>query len=57
MKSVDLFTGAGGLSCGLKQSGFTTLLTNGRVPKFSETYQLNHQDTNVIVGDAYLLGC
>ncbi|MEQ1557393.1 MAG: DNA cytosine methyltransferase [Methyloglobulus sp.] len=51
MKSVDLFSGAGGLSCGLKQSGFTPLLANELVPRYAETYQKNHQDTQVIVGD------
>lgn len=51
MKSIDLFAGAGGLSCGLKQSGFIPLLANELVPQYAETYQLNHQDTQVIVGD------
>lgn len=51
MKSVDLFAGAGGLSCGLKQSGFTPLLANELVSQYAETYQLNHQETQVIVGD------
>jgi DNA (cytosine-5)-methyltransferase 1 len=51
MKSLDLFAGAGGLSCGLKQSGFIPLLANELVPQYAETYQLNHQDTQVIIGD------
>lgn len=51
MKSVDLFAGAGGLSCGLKQTGFTPLLANELVPQYAETYQLNHQEAQVIVGD------
>jgi DNA (cytosine-5)-methyltransferase 1 len=51
MKSVDLFAGAGGLSCGLKQSGFTPLLANELVPQYAETYQINHPDTQVIIGD------
>ena len=51
MKSVDLFAGAGGLSCGLMQSGFTPLLANELVPQYAETYQLNHQRTHVIIGD------
>lgn len=51
MKSIDLFAGAGGLSCGLKQSGFTPLLANELVPQYAETYQLNHQETQMIVGD------
>lgn len=51
MKSVDLFAGAGGLSCGLKQSGFSPILANELVPQYAETYQINHQDTQMIVGD------
>jgi DNA (cytosine-5)-methyltransferase 1 len=51
MKSVDLFAGAGGLSCGLKQSGFTPLLANELVPQYAKTYQLNHTETQVITGD------
>ena len=51
MKSVDLFAGAGGLSCGLKQSGFTALLANELVPQYAKTYQLNHPETQVITGD------
>jgi len=51
MKSIDLFAGAGGLTCGLKQSGFKSLLANELVPQYAETYQLNNQDTQVIVGD------
>ncbi len=51
MKSVDLFAGAGGLSCGLKQSGFSPILANELVPQYAVTYQINHQDTQMIVGD------
>ena len=51
MKSIDLFAGAGGLSCGLKQSGFTPILANELVPQYAETYQLNHPETQVIIGD------
>jgi DNA (cytosine-5)-methyltransferase 1 len=51
MKSIDLFSGAGGLSCGLQQAGFQPLLANELVPQYAETYQANHPDTEVIVGD------
>jgi DNA (cytosine-5)-methyltransferase 1 len=51
MKSIDLFAGAGGLSCGLRQAGIVPLLANEWVPQFAETYKLNHPDTEVIVGD------
>lgn len=51
MKSIDLFAGAGGLSCGLKQAGFTALLANEFVPQYAETYQLNYPETHMMVGD------
>ena len=51
MKSIDLFAGAGGLSCGLKQAGFQPLLANELVPQYAETYRLNHPETEMVVGD------
>ncbi len=51
MKSVDLFAGAGGLSCGLEQSGFKPLLANELVAQYAETYKLNHGNTKVVIGD------
>jgi DNA (cytosine-5)-methyltransferase 1 len=51
MKSIDLFSGAGGLSCGLQQAGFLPLLANELIPKYAETYQVNHPNTEMIVGD------
>ena len=48
---IDLFAGAGGLSCGLEMAGFHPILANEMVNQFAETYKLNHKDTNVIVGD------
>lgn len=51
LKCVDLFAGAGGLSCGLGLAGFHTVLANELVPQYAETFKLNHPDTNVVVGD------
>lgn len=51
MKSIDLFAGAGGLSCGLKMAGFKPLLANELVPQYAATYSLNHPDTEMVVGD------
>ena len=51
MKSIDLFAGAGGLSCGFKQAGFSPILANELIPQYAQTYQENHQDTLVISGD------
>lgn len=51
MKCVDLFAGAGGLSCGLKQAGFQSILANELMPQFANTYKANHPDAEVVVGD------
>jgi len=48
---VDLFAGAGGLSCGLEMAGFRPVLANELVPAYAETYRHNHPDTNLIIGD------
>ena len=48
---IDLFAGAGGLSCGLEQAGFHPVLANEMVEQYANTYQVNHPDTKVIVGD------
>ena len=48
---VDLFAGAGGLSCGLQMAGFEPILANEHIPQYAETYKLNHPDTTVIVDD------
>lgn len=39
------------MSCGLQQAGFESLLANELAPEFAETYQRNHQNARVIVGD------
>lgn len=51
MKSVDLFAGAGGLSCGLEIAGFQPLLANELVEQYANTYMENHPNTEVVVGD------
>lgn len=48
---IDLFAGAGGLSCGLEMAGFHPVLANEMVEQYAATYKVNHEDTNVIVGD------
>lgn len=49
--SLDLFSGAGGLSCGLKMAGFTPILANEIDSVYATTYKNNHPDTEMIVGD------
>lgn len=51
MKCIDLFAGAGGLSCGLQQAGITPILANEWIPQYAKTYQINHPNTAVVVGD------
>lgn len=48
---IDLFAGAGGLSCGLEQAGFIPVLANELVEQYAHTYQINHPHTKVVVGD------
>jgi DNA (cytosine-5)-methyltransferase 1 len=51
MQLVDLFAGAGGLSCGLEMAGFQPILANELKPAYAKTYQHNHPNTDLIVGD------
>jgi len=51
VKFIDLFAGAGGLSCGLGMAGFSPILANELVEAHANTYQKNHQDTQVVIGD------
>jgi len=51
MKLIDLFAGAGGLSCGLEMAGFSPILCNEIVPEYANTYKKNHPDTIVIIED------
>lgn len=44
LTSIDLFAGAGGLSQGLKSVGFSGLYANELVPRYAQTYKLNHPE-------------
>lgn len=46
-KSLDLFAGAGGLSEGLREAGFTSLYANEISPRYAQTYAMNHPKTQV----------
>lgn len=48
---IDLFAGAGGLSCGLEMAGFRPLLANELQPVFAASYQLNNPETELLRGD------
>ena len=47
LTSLDLFSGAGGLSEGLREAGFSSLYANEIVPRYAQTYALNHPHTCV----------
>ncbi|MDN3015799.1 DNA cytosine methyltransferase [Paenibacillus sp. BSR1-1] len=51
MNVIDLFAGAGGMSTGFEQAGFKVLLANEYIPQIAETYQYNHKQTKVLIGD------
>ncbi|EDN71359.1 C-5 cytosine-specific DNA methylase [Beggiatoa sp. PS] len=48
---VDLFAGAGGLSCGLEMAGFHPLFANEIEPVYANTYKHNHPNTDLVIGD------
>ncbi len=48
---VDLFAGAGGLSEGFRQAGFSVTAASDNDPDASATFALNFPQANVIVGD------
>lgn len=50
-KLVDLFAGAGGLSCGLRLAGYQSVLANELDPVYASTFKHNHQEADVVVGD------
>jgi len=51
MKSVDFFSGAGGLSCGLQMAGFQSILGSDIHPVYAGTFARNHPGTRVITKD------
>lgn len=50
-KAIDLFSGCGGLSLGLKQAGFNIIAALDLDPLAIETYKQNHGRVHVIQGD------
>jgi len=51
LTAIDLFSGAGGLSLGLKKAGFKVLAAIEVNPKIAKTYAANHKDTELIIRD------
>ena len=48
---IDLFSGAGGLSCGLTKEGIETKVAVEIEKDFAETFKLNHKNCHVINDD------
>lgn len=53
---IDLFCGAGGLSCGFERAGCRILLGIDFDAKALETFELNHTDAKSICGDITQIG-
>ncbi len=51
--AVELFSGAGGLSIGLQEAGFSIAIANEIEPDFAKSFQLNHPDTTVLNCDIH----
>ncbi len=49
--SIDLFAGAGGLSCGLEMAGFHPVLANEWIDTYANTYAVNHPDAKTLKAD------
>jgi len=48
---IDLFSGAGGMSCGLEMAGLKCILAIDQDVKAIETFQINNQNAKTISGD------
>ena len=51
MNAIDLFSGAGGLTIALKESGFNVVLANEINKRFAETHSYNFPETPMIEQD------
>ncbi len=49
--AIDLFSGAGGLTQGLKQAGFSVVGAVESVSTYAESYRMNHPKTNLKESD------
>lgn len=49
--AIDLFSGAGGLTQGLKQAGFNVVGAIEVHPTYAESYQMNHPKVNLKIRD------
>ena len=49
--AIDLFSGAGGLTQGLKQASFNVIGAIESVPTYAESYQMNHPGVKLKISD------
>ena len=56
MEAISLFSGAGGLDVGFKQSGVEIIAANEMDKYASDTFRANHPDTALLEGDIDLCG-
>ena len=52
-RAVDLFSGAGGLTCGLKRAGFSVVAAVDNDGVAAESYRMNHPEVNLIQRDIH----
>lgn len=55
LQMIDLFSGAGGLSQGLKEAGFRSLYANEIKTRYAETFALNHPESIIDQRDIRLV--
>ncbi|MBU1198224.1 MAG: DNA cytosine methyltransferase [Nanoarchaeota archaeon] len=51
MRTIDLFAGVGGIRIGFEKAGFNTVFANDFEPSCKETYDLNVNETPLLVED------
>ena len=51
LTAIDLFSGAGGLTLGLKMAGFNVIAAVEVEPKITKTYAANHPEVNLFTRD------
>jgi DNA (cytosine-5)-methyltransferase 1 len=55
-RTIDLFAGIGGIRIGFENAGFKTVFANDFEPQCKETYDLNFNDSKLIVEDIRKIG-
>jgi site-specific DNA-cytosine methylase len=51
LKTIDLFSGVGGMSYGFEMAGFKSLLAIEKEPNIAKTYQINFPHSKVLNED------